>query len=90
MPDKPSNFDVMKEIARRNGDIQYAPLGNILRMNKVKAGAQITIGVPYGVMMGLIQEKYLGGLYVVNREEFARVEAELSVRSRVDPGDDAQ
>ncbi len=78
MPDKPNGFDVMKEVSRRNGKIFMAPLGNILRMNKVKAGSQITIGVPYEVMMGLIQDRYVGGLFVVDKEEFARVEAELA------------
>jgi hypothetical protein len=77
MPDKPNGFDVMKEISRRNGPIFMVPIGNILRMNKVKAGAQLTIGVPFEIMMGLVQDKYLGGLYVCDREEFARVEAEL-------------
>lgn len=77
-----NNFDVLKEMGKRNGKIFLAPLGtNFLRAQKVKAGGQVTMAVSEEALMGLFTKRYVGGLILADRGEFERVKAELAARS---------
>lgn len=75
---KVSNFDVMKRMSELNLDIQLAPLSNIVNLQKVKAGTNVTIGVAGNVVAALgLENKYVGGLILANREDFNRIKAEM-------------
>lgn len=77
---KPHSFDVMKKMAEDNDPgLSLAPLEqNFLSLQKTKHGAIVTIGIPYEVMIGISQDRYCGGLLLVDKERFDAVEALLS------------
>lgn len=72
-----NNFDVMKLMGERNLDIQLAPLGNVLRVHKVKAGTQVTIGVGGDVVAGIADGRFVGGLILADQEQFHRLKQEM-------------
>jgi hypothetical protein len=72
-----NSFDVLKAMAESNGKIQLAPLSNILRMHKVKAGTQLTIGVGGDVITGLTFGEFVGGLILADKTEFDATAARL-------------
>ncbi len=74
---KPNSFDVMKEMGQRNGKLYLAPLGNIIRLQTVKAGLQVTIGVDASMMAGLAGDGYVGGLILADKAEFEALSKEL-------------
>lgn len=77
---RPDNFDVLREMSARGGNIQIAPLNNILRMQKVKLGTQITIGVGGDVLTGITMGKFVGGLLLADRDEFTAIQLELDTQ----------
>lgn len=78
MPDI-SNFDVLKEMGKRNLDIRLSPLDNITRLQRTKAGTQVTIGVAGDVVAALgVNHKFVGGLLLADREQFESVRAEMA------------
>lgn len=74
---KANSFDVLKEMGERDMNVMLAPLSNIIRANKVKAGTQITIGFAGDVIAGIMDGKYVGGLILADKEEFERVKREI-------------
>jgi hypothetical protein len=72
-----NNFDVLKEMGKRNLDIRLTPLGNIGNMRKVKAGTDVTIGVAGDVIAELLSEKFVGGLIMADKVQFDQVKAEM-------------
>jgi len=79
-----NNFDVMKEMAKRNGNIRLAPLTNITRARYIEKhkGTEITIGFPGNVVAEVLLGNSCGGLIVCGKEEFERVKAELEDLAR--------
>lgn len=80
-PKPVDNFEVMAEMCRRGLKIYMAPLSNIAEMQKVKAGAQITIGVEEHIMWGLNDSKFCGGFLLADKEQFDALKKELESRS---------
>lgn len=77
MPDI-SNFDVLKEMGKRNMDIRLSPLDNITRLQRTNAGTQVTIGVAGDVVAALgFDHKFVGGLLLADRDQFESVKAEM-------------
>jgi hypothetical protein len=79
-----SNFDVLKRMGDEDKDIRMATAEHILRMQKVKAGTQITFGVQ-GDVIGEIHNRMLGGCFLLfNWEQFkevrARMESEIAAK----------
>lgn len=72
-----SNFDVMKAMSEQNLDIRVAPLGNIIGLSKNKKGFKVEIGIDEESGIGLLSSKYIGGFYLMDRVQFAKVQREL-------------
>jgi hypothetical protein len=72
-----NNFDVMKEMAKRNGKIMLSPLNNITNVRKVKAGTQITIGVAGDVVGKIALGEMVGGLILCDKAEFDAIKIEM-------------
>lgn len=72
-----TDFEVMAEMAKGNKDLQVATLhNNLIGVQMKKNHAVITIGVPLDVAQRVSQDKYVGGLYLMNREEFFKARGE--------------
>lgn len=73
-------FDVFSEMVRSdNKALKMAPLSNILRANygqRVR-GTQVTIGVDGNIIGDILHGKYVGGLILVDKEEFDKVKRVL-------------
>lgn len=74
---KVNNFDVMKTMSERGMKIYLAPMSNVVRMQKTKRGDEITFGCEDGMMFGINDGKYVGGMILCDKEEFNRAKAEL-------------
>lgn len=73
-----NNFDVLKAMGERNMDVQLAPLSQVTNLKKVRAGTQVTIGVGGDVVAAIgIENKFVGGLILADKTQFATVRAEL-------------
>lgn len=69
---------VRRMIDSNNSACEFAPLGeNLLRVQQVKAGTQITLGIPGARVAALMHGEYVGGLLLIRRAEYDRVLAEL-------------
>lgn len=76
------HFDICKEMAIRNMEIEVAPLDNISNLRKVKAGTQVTIGVAGDKVAAIgLEQRYIGGLMLINREQYFAIKAELERKS---------
>ena len=71
-----SSFDVMKAMAEANQDI--------LRMQKTKAGTQITIGVPGGVLTAIYAGRFVGGLILADKQQFEEMKRKLESEEAAD------
>lgn len=66
-----NNFDVLKEMAEKNMDIQLAPMDNIIEVNSVGKKAWIKIGVTPELTIRMAKgEKFAGGFIFANKEQF--------------------
>jgi hypothetical protein len=72
-----NSFDVLKEMGKRNGKIQLAPLGNLIEAKYSKKGTRVVMGVAGNVVTGLLMGQYVGGLILADKEEFDRISKEL-------------
>lgn len=72
-----SDFDVMKAISERNLDIRMAGISNIIRITKNKKGFKVEIGVDEETGMSLVGNKYVGGLYLMDREQYKKLKSEM-------------
>lgn len=73
---KINSFDVFKRMGDTNNRaMQLAPLGNIIKATKVKAGTEITIGVGGNLITGIMNGDYIGGLIMCDKAEFDKVKA---------------
>ncbi len=72
------HFDICKEMAIRNMEIEIAPLDNVTNLRKVKAGTQVTIGVAGDKVAAIgLENRYIGGLMLINREQYFAIKHEL-------------
>ena len=75
---KISSFDVLKVMSERDMDIRLAPLENVNKLVKVRAGTNVTIGVAGDVVGSIYAGKFVGGLILADRDQFQRVKQELT------------
>jgi hypothetical protein len=76
-----NNFDVMKAMGEQNKDIRLAPMANILRLQKVKAGTQITIGVEGDVVGAIANGRFVGGLILADKAQFDETKRQLQAKA---------
>lgn len=80
-PIKITDFDVMKEMTRRDMDI--AMTNNLQQLQSSKRGGLVTIGVDSLTFKRLLADqapgsnKYLIGFYVVNKDQYDQVKQEF-------------
>lgn len=82
-PAKITEYDVMKEMQRR--DMEIAMYNKLVRLEMIRNGGEVTISVDrfaYDRIMqdqlpGIRSNKYMIGLYVVNREQYNEVKNEF-------------
>jgi len=74
-----NSFDVLKSMCERSMSVWYAPLSNVLRARKVKAGTQLTFGVGGDFVAVLLDRKVVGGLVLADKEQFDLVKSELEL-----------
>lgn len=77
---KPNNFDVLRVMGERNLDIRLSPLDNVIRLLKVRAGTQVTIGIAGDVVAAFAKSEFCGGLILANKKQFDEVREELEAR----------
>lgn len=77
MPKRMSIFEVLKAMAERKMDVRLAPLANVRRIELVKQGTLITIGVDGDVIFRLHNGMFVGGLLLVDKKQFDEVRAEI-------------
>ena len=70
-----SNFDVLKHMCAENKDIRLS--SELLRMQKVKAGTQVTIGVAGDVVGALFSGELVGCFLLYNKEQFKELKAKM-------------
>ena len=74
---KIGTFDVLKVMCERNMDIRLSTLDNVTYLRKVKAGTQITIGFGGDVVAGVAKGQFIGGMLLVDKEQFNALKREL-------------
>lgn len=74
---KVNNFDVLKQMAAENQDIRLASTENITNMKMVKAGTQITIGVPGNIIGAIYHGDLSACLMLFDSKQFAKMKARL-------------
>ncbi len=74
-----SNFDVLKRMSTDNLDIRLATSENLLRMNKVKAGTQLTFGVSGDVLGGLYSNQLHCCLLIWDKQQFAETKKKMEI-----------
>lgn len=72
-----NNFDVLKRMSAENMDIRLAPAGNVLRMQKVKAGTQLTIGVEGDVLWPITSGELIPNLILFSKKQFDELKAKM-------------
>ena len=72
-----SNFDVLKRMSAENLDIRLSTSENILRMNKAKAGTQITFGVSGDVLNAIYRNELHCCLLIWNKQQFIDTKAKI-------------
>lgn len=73
------HFDVMKAMVDADSkDIILAPLTNVTQLRKVKAGTQVTIGVPGDMVAAIANGRYVGGLILCEAKAFESMQVALN------------
>jgi len=76
---KPNSWDVMKHLGESNNKaLRLAPMSNVLRVQKVKLGTQITFGVGEDLVAAVANGTIVGGFLYCDRDVWRAAEAELS------------
>lgn len=75
-------WDIITAMANAdpNGEtVTLSPLENLIRVKKDRLGTAVTIGVAGNLVNALgIENKYVGGLLLIDREAFLRKQKELT------------
>jgi hypothetical protein len=72
-----SNFDVLKKMSADNLDIRLATSENLLKMDKVKAGTQLTFGVSGDVLGGIYSNQLHCCLLIWDKKQFDATRAAM-------------
>lgn len=65
---KPNAWDVMKHLGESNNKaLRLAPMSNVLRVQKVKLGTQITFGVGEDLVAAVANGTIVGGFLYCDR-----------------------
>jgi hypothetical protein len=78
---KVSMFEVMKRMSDENQDIRLSTVDNITHLQKVKAGTKVTIGVAGDVVGPIALGKLVGGLVLVDKEQFFATKAKMEAEN---------
>ena len=66
-----NTWDVLKAMGADNSPaLKLAPLGNIIRARRCRAGTQVTIAVAGDIVAGLAGGYYAGGFLLIDRAAF--------------------
>ncbi len=69
-----NSFDILKEMAEKNLDINLAPTGNIIEVKIEGSNGKVVIGVPREMAQRLIDEEdFYGGLILANKKQFDEI-----------------
>lgn len=83
---KPNNFDVLKEMGKRNLDIRLFPLENFVAAKTHSLGGQVTWGVNRDTIMDLLANKqFCGGLILADKTQFDALAKELEEEDTLRP-----
>jgi hypothetical protein len=77
---KPGHFEICREMAKRGMDIRMSLLENVtnVRYSKRTKGTAVTIGVDGNLVAAIgLDNKFVGGLLLCDREQYFAVAAEL-------------
>ena len=72
---KVNNFDVLKRMSAEDKDIRMGV--DVLRMDKVKAGSQVTIGIAGDVVTPLFAGELHACLLIYNIKQFDELKAAM-------------
>jgi hypothetical protein len=72
---KVNNFDVLKRMCDENMDIRLGT--DVVRMDKVKAGTQITMGAPGDCVTPIFLGELVPCLLIYNRKQFNELKATM-------------
>ena len=74
-----SNFEVLKEMAKRNLDVRLSLLDNVTNMRLTHRGkdTNVTIGVYGNVIHDIMDGKLNGGLLLFNDAQYQAIAKEL-------------
>lgn len=77
--EKINDFDIFKRMAETdNKAFQLLPLGNIKRTELRKDHTEIVIGGPRELSFDFLNgRRFVGGLFLIDREEFLKIEKEM-------------
>jgi hypothetical protein len=78
---RPTAFEVMAAMSKADRDIRLATLDNVLRVQKVRAGTQVTIGVAGDVVAAILNGRLIGALYLCDARQYAETERELIAKA---------
>jgi hypothetical protein len=77
---KPGHFAICAEMAKRGLDIRMSLLENVtdLTYNKRNGGTRVTIGIDGNLVAAIgIEQKFIGGLLLCDREQYFAIAREL-------------
>jgi len=76
---RPSMIDVMKRMADEDDEeLMLFPLSNIVEAKKVRAGTNVTIGVPPNIsVFDIMNGKFVGGLFLIDKEWALQLQKEM-------------
>jgi hypothetical protein len=79
MSNKIGNFEIWKEMAKRNLKIQLSPSENITNASysKKTRGTTISIGVDGNICTQIALGQFVGGLLLCDREQYFAIKKEL-------------
>ena len=80
-PLKAGHFDICKAITQANGKIYIAPLDNITNMRKNRHGTVVSIGVGLDCINDVMAGRYVGGLLLIDKDEYFATKARLEEES---------
>jgi hypothetical protein len=76
--DKVTNLEILKRMADTNDQaMKFAPLENVQTARVTRKGTLITIGWPGNVVVQILNDEFVGGLFLVERKRFTEVKAEM-------------
>ncbi len=82
------HFDICKAMAAEGLDIKLSLLDNVTNLRKRKYGTDVTIGIAGDLVAAIgLENKYVGGLLLCNREQYFATEAKLKAAALAEESD---